>query len=574
MERYDGASSSTGNQRDPRSFDNRPGELHMYVAPKEIQIGDIRDHNNRRLITLSNVPLGHNYIAPQINDGEEFAIGGDNEHIIKTLTNHLRYRSGETWHIVGIPESHLHNGGARASSSYVGVAGQGGSVRGMPTPQAPQQIAQASQGLFRQGEPVTQKDSMRQMKARLAELEEELEAWDSERKLHKQNVFGSSGQHTQHFQQGQHSGFPPQSFGTFGHGGGSFQGYTHGQQSFDYPQQGDFVGGQGGAQASSFSQFQQSSLPQQINVGGFGQGGAVPAEPMTLESFMGPQTQAATKYDALAPGAEVFYVPEEDDWIFQDPGRVLDQPNDGEKYIRNNGNEEENAGAASHDEIRLTPLLEPPMINDEPNPITKVLRANINSPGRFGSKAGTGKCDWCGRDGHEAIDCIKWDPQHFDKAVCIVCNNVSHSIDECPTFVGMKQEERAFLLLDKGRWRPGVRSRYHAWTDYCNREYWGQGFPMTRRFVRALAKDAGTGPVMQNVWKVWDYGQGVPREFCDANFDSARKIVLAGLDEKFETERPFSVYGDKVAPSPMEADDDDDESEGEGEGEGASDIPV
>lgn len=73
MEPFGEASYTAGKQRDPRCFDDRPGELHMYVAPKEIQIGNTRDPNNRRLINLQNVPLGYNYIAPQINDGEEFA---------------------------------------------------------------------------------------------------------------------------------------------------------------------------------------------------------------------------------------------------------------------------------------------------------------------------------------------------------------------------------------------------------------------------------------------------------------------------------------------------------------------
>lgn len=73
MEPHGEASSSAGKQRDPRCFDDRRGELHMYVAPNEIQIGNTRDHNNRRLINLHNVPLGYNYIAPQINDGDEFA---------------------------------------------------------------------------------------------------------------------------------------------------------------------------------------------------------------------------------------------------------------------------------------------------------------------------------------------------------------------------------------------------------------------------------------------------------------------------------------------------------------------
>lgn len=73
MESSKGTSQPAGDQRDPRSFDNRPGELHISISPNKIEIGSVLDQNNRRLFNLRNVPLGHNYIAPQINDGDEFA---------------------------------------------------------------------------------------------------------------------------------------------------------------------------------------------------------------------------------------------------------------------------------------------------------------------------------------------------------------------------------------------------------------------------------------------------------------------------------------------------------------------
>lgn len=573
MEPSDKASYPAVKQRDPRCFDDRPGELHMYVAPKEIQIGNTRDPNNRRLINLHNVPLGHNYIAPQINDGEEFAIGGDNAHIVKTLANHLKYRSDEKWHIVGIPESHLQNLAPKANPAHVDAAGQGGPPQVPATQAAPQQDAQVA---FAQAELAAQWDMLNQLEAEVIRMGQE----DG---LTNQNLFDFSGQQNQPFQQVQQSGYVPQDFSNLGQGGGGgglVQDFTQGQQMFGYPQQGNFGGlAQGDAQDPLLSQVQQSVFPQQGSIGGSGPAGAEQPVPMDYQAFMASQ-QPGTQFDALAPGAEVLYKPGEDDWIFGDQGLALGQPNnDNNSNNNNNTNNDNNTSvdpAAPQDEIRLTPLLEPVTVaNSESDPITKVLRAHINSPGRFEDKSGTGRCDWCGRHGHEAVACIKWDPAHFDKAVCVVCNNAAHGIDECPRFIGMGRERRAFLLLDKGAWRPGVRSTYHPWTDYCGREYWGQGFPMTRRFVRGLADDERTGPMMRNLWKVWDYRRGVPREFYDARFDSVRKIVLAGLDEKFKTERPFSMYGDKGSSS-RDADgddgDDEDDDEGEGEAEGGDQI--
>lgn len=84
----------------------------------------------------------------------------------------------------------------------------------------------------------------------------------------------------------------------------------------------------------------------------------------------------------------------------------------------------------------------------------------------FGVYTGTSLCRWCGLEGHEAVDCIKFDPTHFDKLVCVACNNKKHSIDECEKFTtSMTQDEQATLILSKGVNLPGVRSFFYPWVS-------------------------------------------------------------------------------------------------------------
>lgn len=80
-------------------------------------------------------------------------------------------------------------------------------------------------------------------------------------------------------------------------------------------------------------------------------------------------------------------------------------------------------------------------------------------------KSGSGVCDWCDRPGHEAIDCIKWDPVHFDKGVCVMCNNRLHSLDECDRFDELDFFDQAEMLLEVGRMKPGVRSVGLPWVS-------------------------------------------------------------------------------------------------------------
>lgn len=169
----------------------------------------------------------------------------------------------------------------------------------------------------------------------------------------------------------------------------------------------------------------------------------------------------------------------------------------------------------------------------------KALQASDKEPHRFADNTGMNLCDYCGRDGHEAAACLKWDPTHFDKPVCTACNNDQHSLDECPKFRAMTVPQRQALLLGEGGRRPGVRSDYHAWTDYLrpgdnrNKEG-GGGFPLTRLFLQDLSLDRDSGAMLTNIWKVWDYGRGVPDRFLDPRAEMLASYPMGDLDERFK----------------------------------------
>ncbi|KAL1873935.1 hypothetical protein Daus18300_003807 [Diaporthe australafricana] len=170
---------------------------------------------------------------------------------------------------------------------------------------------------------------------------------------------------------------------------------------------------------------------------------------------------------------------------------------------------------------------------DPSDPCYHLIRACKDEPHRFADQTGSNVCDNCGRDGHEAVACIAWDPVHFDKGVCTACNNVQHSLDECPKFRAMRTAQKQALLLGAGAGRPGVRSVHHAWTSYVHRDYRGPGFPLTRQALRDISADERLGPVLRNMWKVWNYNRGVPGDFRDRCYDSVRVILHTGLDETF-----------------------------------------
>lgn len=83
-----------------------------------------------------------------------------------------------------------------------------------------------------------------------------------------------------------------------------------------------------------------------------------------------------------------------------------------------------------------------------------------------GDYSDTNLCRWCGPPGHTAIDCVKWDPEHFDKAVCVAGNNKKQGLSDCTTkWPNMSEQERRTLLLERGAGKPGARSDFYPWVS-------------------------------------------------------------------------------------------------------------
>jgi hypothetical protein len=249
----------------------------------------------------------------------------------------------------------------------------------------------------------------------------------------------------------------------------------------------------------------------------------------------------------LAAAAQSFYsfvtnkmdqdenVQDEDDRVddYQDDGDFEEKnPDEGIAMGTTSG---KNANSSSSQPAPPNQQAPPPPSQPE-SPPTEVLLASEREPYRFFDNTGIGLCDYCGRDGHEAEACLKWDPVHYDKPVCTACNNDQHSLDECPRFRAMPTPEKQRLLLDKGAGRPGVRSQYNPWTSYVHRDGYrisDAGLPLTRRFLFNLSVSPESGAMLQNIWKVWDYGQGVPDQFQDPRAESLAGDPAAPVDERF-----------------------------------------
>lgn len=219
---------------------------------------------------------------------------------------------------------------------------------------------------------------------------------------------------------------------------------------------------------------------------------------------------------------------------------VQDERDQDEGVALGIASDSDNGNNAASMDGQLAPPPEPAAFPSPPvGRDVEPLPASEMEPHRFADNTGTNLCDYCGRDGHEADACIRWDPVHFDKPVCTACNNDQHSLDECPKFRSMNVPERRALLLGKGARRPGVRSEDHAWTRYVRlggtyaNEGGGGMLPLTRVFLRDLSLDEGIGPMMQNMWRIWDYGRGVPNQFRDSRAERLAEDQAQPLDERF-----------------------------------------
>lgn len=64
------------------------------------------DGHEERYLTMLNTP-NEDYVAHKINDGHEFAIGGEPAHILQSLNYELRSRLHQRWYAVVVPEDNL-----------------------------------------------------------------------------------------------------------------------------------------------------------------------------------------------------------------------------------------------------------------------------------------------------------------------------------------------------------------------------------------------------------------------------------------------------------------------------------
>lgn len=238
----------------------------------------------------------------------------------------------------------------------------------------------------------------------------------------------------------------------------------------------------------------------------------------------------------LAAAAQSFYSFVTNNLDQDDVDQVDDYQGDGDSEEEEN-QDEGTASRKSSGKSAIVSNGQKAHTNQPESPPTEVLQASEKEPHRFVDKTGTGLCDYCGRDGHEADVCIKWDMYHYDKPVCTACNNDQHSLDECPKFRAMTTPEKQTLLLGKGGRRPGVRSEYYAWTSYVHLDGYKSsngGLPLTRRFLFNLSvKNHGIGAAPQNIWKSWDYERGVPDQFLDPRAESLAGDPAAPVDERF-----------------------------------------
>ncbi|KAK7707606.1 hypothetical protein SLS64_007125 [Diaporthe eres] len=552
------------------------------------------DEQGRRYMVLENLPVDKNYVANWINSGGEFAIGGSPGFIREALNNELTAREFEDsvnqhgnslWHIVVLPDSNMSNA-PRFNFYRDSPITQGYPVA--TTLRPTQQNLQNNQPAT-----VSQKIPYTNQQPVLAQYNpmggygqgnsSAAPSQQSRFNTPMPGTIGSRGASTM--------AFPPEQFYSQTPQQGSFHGFNHnnrpaqanyqGQSNIGMSNQssgppagflpqvhrpifdrhGNIVGEQGNTNAGNMygSNLYDSNL-YSSNMYGNNMVGPPQSIP-----FQGSQQQfnptqpaqnAETSNPQLAAAAQSFFSfvkhKMDQDKDYQDAGGQEEGGQDEDDQESNQaepsqderdqdegialGNTSRN-NANSINSQRAAPRPPVPVYQPESS-ATDLLSASEKEPHRFADNTGMNLCDYCGRDGHEADACIKWDPVHFDKPVCTACNNDQHSLDECPKFRAMPLSQRQALLLDKGGRRPGVRSEHHAWTRYVHRggryNKEGGGLPLTRLFLRNLSLDKESGAMMQDAWKVWDYRRGVPERFWDPRAESLAGDPAADVDERFK----------------------------------------
>ncbi|KAJ4414791.1 hypothetical protein N0V82_007706 [Gnomoniopsis sp. IMI 355080] len=414
------------------------------------------DGHQERYLTMLNTPID-NYVAQKINDGHEFAIGGDPSHIFTSLDQEFALRPQQRWHVVVMPEDSLQLAGV-PRRSYPLVSGMTeGSFQRVNEGVQIQHSINSSDNLA-ESRPLS---PVRQVYC-VPGFDDQADRGFSGLGRPRQDSFGDS------LMSGGSAHYPPH----------------HAFGNPDYMQQGHIR-----RRNIDTNRCMVTNGPIQV--------------PMCPSGDHGPERQP--RYDRSHTTSAQ-----------QDPPQTPTFP----EYSRRKRSRQV---STDHEKFQK-----------EEEERKKEDAATIEADDRFESYSGTDLCRWCGRRGHEAVQCIKWDPEHFDKLVCIVCNNKKHSIDECLRFDALPDEDKAKLLVT------------HCVKDLNDSAI--TAFPMTRAFIRSLESSKSNGKMWANLWKTFPYGDcHVPQAFHD------RQLVLKGQDECFDIQWPLIIRdGDQVSVSPAQ----------------------
>lgn len=372
-EEIDQCDDTSKSQENMTPFNDFENEVPHYLPEKALMTCSSSllraDGNHETYLTIHNAP-SHDYVAQKINDGHEFAIGGDASHILKSLDREFLFQPQQRWHVIVISENTLQ-------------------LTGVPRQSYPL-ISRMTDGSFQSG----------------------TEGVELQQKC--------SG-----------DGDIMVDDGPVGHTG---------QDQLN--EQGRDLDGLDGAQQSNILTNGKSATDLEhvldnhyrTTLGRFRQSDSI--DDMMIDTTNEPTDHPSGHQQGISS-------------MPPHPTPIQDRPSQWAASSEHNKRNQPHQQSMDQREEEGKQKSEDALI--------------VAADHRFGSYVGTNLCRWCSRRGHEAVQCIKWDPEHFDKLVCIVCNNKKHLLDDCLRFQVMSEEEKVKLVLVDGANRPGARSFFWPW---------------------------------------------------------------------------------------------------------------
>ncbi|KAJ4388122.1 hypothetical protein N0V93_008727 [Gnomoniopsis smithogilvyi] len=448
------------------------------------------DGHQERYLTMINTPID-NYVAQKINDGHEFAIGGDPSYILTSLGREFAFQPQQRWHVVVIPDDNLQLVGVPRQFYPLATGLAEGSFQSANKGMNSQQNINFPDRLMTGGpvNPAHENHGLQNFN------------YQGDCGIH---IFGRPQQNNS----GNNSVTSRPARPTH-----------HGRSYPDLIQRGQLQ------QNNDFNENILIDEPQENLIHSYG-GECAPIQP-NFNYHQAPPTSIQT---IPAP-------------------HTAPQP---PTFLEHSSRKQSSRASTNHHRQQ----------REAERKQKEGDAAIVEADDQFESYAGTNLCRWCGRRGHEAVQCIKWDPEHFDKLVCTVCNNKKHLIDECLRFDGMTDEQKRKLLLVDGAGRPGARSFFWPWNTWYQTHYAKDfnendlspnvtALPMTRAFIKRLASTHPSGKMWANLWKTFPYGDcKMPQEFHD------RELVLKDQDECFDAHWPLIARdGDQISVSPAQGHD-------------------